>query len=85
MAIWRIPSARAVQARSRRRPAGIFRIVPLLLQLALVLAAERDIGRHADAQIRGQKRWWRLAALLSPVGPAAYFVFGRRRAPAGAA
>lgn len=65
------------QTRPHKRPAGPLR----LLQLLLTIAAERDIGRHDDAQIRGQKRWWRLAALLSPFGPLAYFLFGRRRSP----
>lgn len=79
------------RARSRRTwrdlsPGG--RAATLLgaaVQLALLIAAQRDLSRRPEEQVRGRKLWWRLATFVNLVGPVAYFVFGRVPAGRGAA
>lgn len=53
------------------------------LELALLVAAQRDISRRPAEQIRGSKLLWRAVSLVNFVGPGSYFIFGRRRAAAG--
>lgn len=48
------------------------------VQVLLIGIAHADISRRAPEEIRGPKRLWRLATLVSFVGPIAYFVAGRR-------
>lgn len=48
-------------------------------QVALMLAAQRDISRRPAAQINGPKAAWRVAALIYFIGPMGYFVLGRKR------
>jgi hypothetical protein len=45
--------------------------------LPLIVAAQRDIGRRADEDVRGPKLLWRLLC-LNAAGAIAYFAFGRR-------
>jgi hypothetical protein len=61
---------------SRRRQAGIG--VLGIVQLGLLIAAERDIQRRPQTLIRGPKTRWRLLCLINFLGPVAYFSFGRR-------
>ncbi|MEI7770918.1 MAG: PLD nuclease N-terminal domain-containing protein [Chloroflexales bacterium] len=49
------------------------------VQLSLLAAALWDIARRPAEQINGSKATWAAAALVSFVGPLAYFRFGRRR------
>lgn len=51
-------------------------------QLAFLAAAQRDLSRRPDEQIRGPKMFWRLATLVNFIGPGCYFAFGRKRLPA---
>ena len=54
-----------------------------LINLALMIWAIWDIRHRSDDEIKGNRRLWMLAAFATPIGPIAYFVFGRkRRAPA---
>jgi hypothetical protein len=46
--------------------------------MALAAWALWDIRHRPADKIKGSKRWWTLAALVQPVGPIAYFVFGRK-------
>ena len=50
-------------------------------QLAFLVAAQRDISRRPAEQIRGSKKFWRLATLVNFIGPGSYFAFGRKRLP----
>lgn len=50
-----------------------------VVQLVLLVLAQRDISKKPAAQIRGPKGLWRLATLINFIGPIAYFAFGRRR------
>ncbi|WP_426998418.1 hypothetical protein [Pseudarthrobacter sp. N5] len=49
-------------------------------QLVFLAAAQRDISQRPSDQIRGSKGIWRVVTLLNFVGPASYFVFGRKKA-----
>ena len=53
--------------------------VLLGVELVVIAAVERDIGRRPAARIRGQKLLWRAVATQNLVGPAAYLILGRRR------
>lgn len=53
-----------------------------VIQLSLLVAAQRDISRRPADQIRGSKAMWRVATLINFVGPGCYFTFGRKRLPA---
>jgi hypothetical protein len=49
------------------------------VQLALLTAALRDIAHRRSTDIRGHKKVWVAVCFINFVGPAAYFLFGRRR------
>jgi hypothetical protein len=48
-------------------------------ELALKLAAARDIGRRPVDQIRGSKLFWRMSLVVNTIGPVSYFLWGRRQ------
>lgn len=50
-----------------------------IVQVALMLAAQRDISKRPAAQINGPKAAWRAAALINFIGPLGYFILGRKR------
>ena len=50
-----------------------------VLQIGLLVAAQRDIARRSAAHIRGDKRMWRAIALVNYLGPIAYFCLGIAR------
>jgi hypothetical protein len=52
-------------------------ILMTVLQLALLVAAQADIARRPEEQMRGTKKMWRLISFINYFGPIAYFLFGR--------
>lgn len=50
------------------------------VQLLLAAVALRDIRHRPAEQIRGSRGLWTLACGVNFAGPAAYFLFGRRKA-----
>ena len=54
-------------------------IIAFVVSLAIVLAAERDLQHRSDAEVRGDRRLWRLVC-LNALGALAYFRWGRRPA-----
>jgi len=56
-------------------------VMAAIVQLSLLVAAQRDISRRPAEQIRGNKAVWRMVTLLNFVGPASYFAFGRKNLP----
>lgn len=64
---------------SPRQRRGI--VVTGVVQIALLLAALRDLRRRPAEQIRGSKRLWSAAVFVNWLGPLAYFLYGRRRSP----
>lgn len=71
--------ARRWQDLSPRQRRGI--VVSGVVQVALLLAALRDLRRRPAEQIRGSKRLWSAAVFVNWLGPLAYFLYGRRRSP----
>ncbi|MCB5283881.1 MULTISPECIES: hypothetical protein [unclassified Arthrobacter] len=57
-------------------------VTAAVVQLSLLVAAQRDISRRPAEQIRGSKTMWRLATLVNFVGPGSYFTFGVKRTAA---
>jgi len=55
--------------------------VALVIHLILLALTWRDLGRRPAADVRGPKRFWRLAATMNTTGSLAYWLFGRRRVP----
>ncbi|MEO5709312.1 MAG: PLDc N-terminal domain-containing protein [Nocardioidaceae bacterium] len=53
-------------------------VVTGVAELLLSSAALRDLGRRSPERVRGPKPLWRVALLVQPVGPLAYFALGRR-------
>ena len=52
------------------------------VQLALLIAAERDIHRRPASEVVGPKWRWRLICLINFIGAISYFRWGRKRAAA---
>lgn len=50
-----------------------------VVNLALLVAAQRSIAKTPEAQIRGKKAVWRAVCFINLLGPLSYFIFGRRR------
>lgn len=50
-----------------------------IIQISLLVAAQRDISKRPDAQINGPKAAWRAASFINFIGPMGYFIFGRKR------
>ena len=46
------------------------------IQIGLLVAAQRDISRRPEGEIRGNKRMWRAITLVNYVGPTLYFAYG---------
>ena len=50
-----------------------------IINLALMIWTIWDIRRRSDDEINGKRKLWMLAAFAPPIGPIAYFIFGRKR------
>ncbi|MDQ0665580.1 hypothetical protein QFZ35_004078 [Arthrobacter ulcerisalmonis] len=61
--------------------AGI--ILTAIVQVSLLVAAQRDISRRPAELINGPKAAWRMASFVNFIGPMGYFVFGRKRSATG--
>ena len=57
-------------------------ITAALVQISLLVAAQRDISRRPAEEILGSKALWRAATLINFVGPGSYFTFGVKRSAA---
>jgi hypothetical protein len=49
----------------------------IVVSLGLVAVAERDLQRRPEAQVRGDKRLWRVVC-LNAIGAVGYLLWGRR-------
>jgi hypothetical protein len=52
--------------------------VAAVLQIALLVAALRDLRRRDPAEVNGPRWAWALACFVNVIGPLSYFRFGRR-------
>jgi hypothetical protein len=73
------PAATAPKQRRASSSAPARALGQGIVNLALVILAVRDIRQRRDDEIKGNRKIWRLAAFAPPVGPIAYFLFGRKR------
>ena len=53
-------------------------VVAAVVEVAMTVAAWRDLASRPAARVRGSRRLWALGVLVQPVGPVAYFTVGRR-------
>lgn len=58
-------------------------LVATLVAVDLVSAAFtfRDLRGRDESQVRGSKRFWRIATIANPGNSLAYWLFGRRTGP----
>ncbi len=61
------------------KAAPVVKIVQGMVNVALIIWAVRDIRHRSDDEIKGNRKFWLVAAFAPPVGPIAYFLFGRKR------
>lgn len=50
-----------------------------IVQISLLVAAQRDISKRPAALINGPKAAWRAASFINFIGPMGYFIFGRKK------
>jgi hypothetical protein len=51
----------------------------VVLDLVLAAFTFRDLRGRDESQVRGSKRFWRIATMANPGNSLAYWLFGRRR------
>ena len=71
--------ARRKSWRDMSKGQRIMLIVSRAINMALLGAAQRSIGKTPDSRIRGKKAVWRAVSFINFFGPVSYFLFGRRR------
>jgi hypothetical protein len=71
--------ARKKSWRDMTKGQRIMLLVSGAINMALLGAAQRSIGKTPDDQIRGKKAIWRAVSFINFFGPVSYFLFGRRR------
>ena len=59
-------------------------VVALIVHVIVMRLTWRDLRKRPDAAVRGNKRIWQVASGLNTSGSVAYWLFGRRSAPAPA-
>jgi hypothetical protein len=74
-----VPKQRKKTWKEMSPAARVSFVVVGIIQVSLMLAAQRDISRRPAAQINGPKAAWRAASLINFIGPVGYFVLGRKR------
>jgi hypothetical protein len=62
---------------SKRAKARI--VVAGCLQIALQLAALRDLSQRKPLEVNGPKKAWVAASFINFAGPIAYFAWGRKK------
>lgn len=67
------------KTRFRELPPPVRKLIIALgaIEVGLNLAAQLDISRRSQEEIRGSKLRWRLISLINVFGPLAYFRRGR--------
>jgi hypothetical protein len=63
----------------RKRPMNPQAGAQGLINLALIVWMIWDLRHRSDEGINGKRKLWLLAAFAPPIGPIAYFIFGRKR------
>lgn len=60
------------------KPAKAAIMLGTVVQIALQLAALRDLAKRTPAQVNGSKGKWVAASFLNFIGPITYFLKGRK-------
>jgi hypothetical protein len=63
----------------RRKPNPYVLAAIAIVHVAVVALTWRDISARPAAQIRGNKRFWRIFSALNTAHAGAYWLIGRRR------
>ena len=71
------PKSRRTKSPAQARAAGQGALN--LVNLALMIWMIWDIRHKSDEEINGRRKLWYMAAFAPPIGPIAYFIFGRKR------
>ncbi|MFF1253585.1 PLDc N-terminal domain-containing protein [Pseudarthrobacter sp. NPDC058329] len=50
-----------------------------IVNLSLLVAAQRDLSKRPASMINGPKAAWRAASFINFIGPVGYFTFGRKK------
>jgi len=66
---------------AKRKPNKLVVAIIAVVHLTAVTLTWRDLRSRPASQVRGPKRIWQVASALNTTGSAAYWIFGRRRAP----
>jgi hypothetical protein len=69
---------RAMVKKPRSPGQWLVAVVLIAVSLGLVAIAQRDLHRRPDAQVRGDKRLWRLVC-FNAIGAVAYLLWGRQQ------
>ena len=68
--------------RSRPNPAVIAAL--LAGHVAVTALTWRDLRHRPTEQVRGNKKWWRVASAANTTNSLIYWLIGRKKAPQGA-
>lgn len=64
----------------KRKPNKAALAVIAVVHVAVMALTWRDLRSRPAADVRGNKKAWRVASAVNTGGSAAYWIFGRRRA-----
>ncbi len=62
-----------------KKPNKLVLAAVAVVHVTAVALTWRDLRDRPAAQVRGNKKLWRVASALNTSGSAAYWIFGRRR------
>ncbi len=69
--------------RELSRPAQVALVATGGVQVALLVAARRDLAARGDDEINGSRRVWSAVTWINLVGPLSYLRWGRRARSTG--
>ena len=61
-----------------RRPSPPVLLAIVVAEIVLARAARRDLALRPDAELRGNRGFWRVFVVLNPGNALVYFLAGRR-------
>ena len=65
----------------RRKPNPKLIAAILVGHAAVAALTWRDLRNRPDDQVRGKKKWWRIASAANSSNSLLYLLFGRKKAP----
>jgi hypothetical protein len=68
-----------VEVARKRKPNKQVLAAALVVHAIAVTFTWRDLNRRSPDEVRGNKRFWRVASGMNTAWSAAYWLFGRRR------